>query len=76
MGRGKDKEPLAKKLGAHHYIDSGSRRCGGGIAKARRRARDPRNGTERRGDFRAAPLADGIVVRTVLCRRQPRLTNH
>src|SRR5437588_12661340 len=21
-GRGKDKEPLAKKLGAHHYIDS------------------------------------------------------
>ena len=24
LGRGKDKEPLAKKLGAHHYIDSGS----------------------------------------------------
>src|SRR6476659_4678751 len=24
VGRGKDKEPLAKKLGAHHYIDSGS----------------------------------------------------
>jgi D-arabinose 1-dehydrogenase-like Zn-dependent alcohol dehydrogenase len=23
LGRGKDKEPLAKKLGAHHYIDSG-----------------------------------------------------
>ena len=22
LGRGKDKEPLAKKLGAHHYIDS------------------------------------------------------
>src|SRR6266576_3147240 len=22
IGRGKDKEPLAKKLGAHHYIDS------------------------------------------------------
>lgn len=24
VGRGKDKEALAKKLGAHHYIDSGS----------------------------------------------------
>src|SRR5438067_6794816 len=24
LGRGKDKEALAKKLGAHHYIDSGS----------------------------------------------------
>ena len=23
VGRGKDKEPLARKLGAHHYIDSG-----------------------------------------------------
>lgn len=23
MGRGRDKEPLARKLGAHHYIDSG-----------------------------------------------------
>src|SRR5438045_6349066 len=22
LGRGKDKEPLAKKLGAHHYVDS------------------------------------------------------
>ena len=22
LGRGKDKEPLAKRLGAHHYIDS------------------------------------------------------
>ena len=25
LGRGKDKETLAKKLGAHHYIDSGAR---------------------------------------------------
>jgi D-arabinose 1-dehydrogenase-like Zn-dependent alcohol dehydrogenase len=24
LGRGKDKEPLARKLGAHHYIDSAS----------------------------------------------------
>jgi len=24
LGRGKDKEPLAMKLGAHHYIDSGA----------------------------------------------------
>jgi len=24
LGRGKDKEPLARKLGAHHYIDSGT----------------------------------------------------
>jgi len=24
IGRGRDKEPLAKKLGAHHYIDSGA----------------------------------------------------
>jgi D-arabinose 1-dehydrogenase-like Zn-dependent alcohol dehydrogenase len=24
VGRGKDKEALARKLGAHHYIDSGS----------------------------------------------------
>ena len=24
LGRGKDKEPLARKLGAHHYIDSGA----------------------------------------------------
>src|ERR1700736_238697 len=24
LGRGKDKEPLAKKLGAHYYIDSGA----------------------------------------------------
>src|SRR5204862_3010394 len=24
LGRGRDKEPLARKLGAHHYIDSGA----------------------------------------------------
>jgi D-arabinose 1-dehydrogenase-like Zn-dependent alcohol dehydrogenase len=24
LGRGKDKEPLVRKLGAHHYIDSGA----------------------------------------------------
>ena len=24
LGRGKDKEELARKLGAHHYIDSGT----------------------------------------------------
>ncbi len=24
LGRGKDKEPLARKLGAHHYIDTGA----------------------------------------------------
>src|SRR5947199_10725790 len=24
VGRGRDKEPLARKLGAHHYIDSGT----------------------------------------------------
>ena len=24
IGRGRDKEPLARKLGAHHYIDSGA----------------------------------------------------
>ena len=53
IGRGKDKEPLAKKLGAHHYIDSDAARCGGGIAKARRRARDSGDRAERKGDFRA-----------------------
>src|SRR5204863_9192909 len=30
LGRGKDKEPLARQLGAHHYIDSGA----GGAAAA------------------------------------------
>jgi D-arabinose 1-dehydrogenase-like Zn-dependent alcohol dehydrogenase len=33
LGRGKDKEPLAKKLGAHHYIDSGSGDAAGELQK-------------------------------------------
>ncbi len=53
MGRGKDKEALAKKLGAHHYIDSG----GGDAAAELQKLGGARvilaNGAERRGDFRA-----------------------
>ena len=33
VGRGKDKGPLAKKLGAHHYIDSGSGDAAGELQK-------------------------------------------
>ena len=47
LGRGRDKEPLARKLGAHHYIDSGADEA------AARRARDSGDGAERKGDFRA-----------------------
>jgi len=36
---GQDKEPLAKQLGAHHYIDSSTVDTVGGVAEARRRAR-------------------------------------
>jgi len=53
LGRGKDKELLAKKLGAHHYNRFGQRQCGGGIAKARRRESDPGDGAELAGDFSA-----------------------
>ena len=54
IARGKDKEPLARKLGAHHYIDSQAAGPGGGIAKARRREGHPRHGDERRRDERGA----------------------
>ena len=33
IARGKDKEPLAKKLGAHHYIDSESENVGQALQK-------------------------------------------
>ena len=72
IGRGKDKEPLAKKLGAHHYIDSGRRRCGGGIAKAGRRDGDSGDRAERKGDFRARGW---IVGERQADGRRPRLTN-
>ena len=60
-----------RKTGRASLHRFGQRRCGGGIAKARRRARDPGNGAERRGDFRAG----GWIVggRQPVCR--PRLTN-
>src|SRR3989449_7157732 len=33
LGRGKDKEPLAKKLGAHHYIDPDASDAGAELQK-------------------------------------------
>jgi D-arabinose 1-dehydrogenase-like Zn-dependent alcohol dehydrogenase len=33
LGRGRDKEPLARKLGAHHYIDSGADDAAGELQK-------------------------------------------
>jgi D-arabinose 1-dehydrogenase-like Zn-dependent alcohol dehydrogenase len=33
LGRGRDKEPLARKLGAHHYIDSGGTEAAGELQK-------------------------------------------
>ena len=39
IARGKDKEALARKLGAHHYIDSQAAGSGGGADAAGRRAR-------------------------------------
>ena len=51
INRGHDKESLARQLGAHHYIDAIAARCGDGVAKARRRARDSGDRAERAGDF-------------------------
>src|SRR2546426_10716936 len=33
IGRGRDKEPLARKLGAHHYIDSGADKAAADLQK-------------------------------------------
>ena len=33
LGRGKDKEPLARQLGAHHYIDTDSSNAAGELQK-------------------------------------------
>ena len=52
LGRGKEKEELARKLGAHHYIDSGTADAAAALQKARWRSRDSGDGTERAGDFR------------------------
>ena len=51
IARGKDKEPLARKLGAERYIDSQSQKPGSGARQIGRRQRDPgnRNGRQRDG---------------------------
>ena len=52
IDRGNDKEPLARKLGAHHYIDSRPLTMSAAeLQKARRRARDSRDRAECASDF-------------------------
>ena len=48
IGRGADKEALARKLGAQHYVDNGVAGSGGGAAEAGRRQGDPGHGDQRR----------------------------
>ena len=62
IGRGADKEALARKLGAQHYVDNASARSGSGAAEAGRRQGDPGHGDQRRrneiGDRRSYPNWD------------------
>src|SRR5256886_8529015 len=46
IGRGRDKEPLARKLGAHHYIDSGAGEAAAGMEKLGRRRADLSTGPD------------------------------
>ena len=50
IGRGKDKEALARKLGASQYIDNADARSGSGVAEAWRSQSDPRHGDQRGRD--------------------------
>src|SRR5579863_10058230 len=50
ISRGVANEALAKKLGAHHYIDSSAVNPRRGTPKAGRRTSDPGHGAERQGD--------------------------
>ncbi len=52
IARGMDKEPLARKLGAVHYIDSQDAGCCRGVGEVGRRQGHPRNGDERQSDER------------------------
>ena len=47
IGRGKDKEALARKLGASHYIDSQSQDPAAELPEARRRQDHSRHGDQR-----------------------------
>ncbi len=74
LGRGQDKEPLAKCASLHRFV---CRRHGGGIAEARRRARDSGNGPEREGylgrggwiGHRWESLDSGCAQRSAHCGR-------
>ena len=63
IARGQDKAPLARQLGAHHYIDSRAEDPAA-AAEIRRRQGDPRHGDERRGDGCRAgrPRGEGNIV--------------
>ena len=49
LGRGRDKESLAKQLGAHHYLDSETGDAARELQATRRRAGDPGDGAEFEG---------------------------
>lgn len=46
LSRGRDKEPLARQLGAHVYIDTREQDAGEGARQTRRREGDPCDGTQ------------------------------
>ncbi len=54
IARGKDKEPLARQLGAHHYIDSAGPGPGEGARGTRGRQGGPRHRHQRQGHDRGA----------------------
>ena len=54
IARGKDKEPLARKLGARHYIDSQAQDPAAELLKLGGAKVDPRDRDERRRDERGA----------------------
>ncbi len=62
IARGQDKEPLAKQLGAHHYIDSQAQDPAAELSQVGRRPGHPghrhqQQGHERRGRAVWAPTA-------------------
>ena len=59
IARGRDKEALARQLGAHVYLDSDCAGRGGGTDEARRRQDDPGDRHQRQGDERDDPGPGG-----------------
>ena len=72
IGRGKDKEPLAKKLGAHHYIDSDAGDAAAELQKLGGARVILATAPNADGDFRARGW---IVGRTANCWCRPRPPN-